>query len=72
MYNRKVLSQYSSFLDGIIVTNLDLCLNYGSLFNIACDFKDTPFKFFGTGDVIPDDIESATGERIIAGLFQLD
>lgn len=71
-YNRKILSEYSSFLDGIIVTYLDLCLNYGALFNIAHCFQQSPIKFFGTGDIIPDDIESATGERIMAGLFQLD
>ena len=72
IYNKRILSRYNQISDGIVVTNLDLCLNYGSVFNIAYNFKNTPLKFFGTGDVIPDDIESATGERIIAGLFQLD
>ncbi len=72
IYNKRILSRYNQLSDGIIVTNLDLCLNYGSVFNIAYNFRNTPLKFFGTGDVIPDDIEAATGERIIAGLFQLD
>ena len=71
-YNRKILSLYGKFSDGIIITNLDICINYGHLFNLACEFKNVPFKFFGTGDVVPDDIESATGERVMAGLFQLN
>jgi flagellar biosynthesis GTPase FlhF len=29
-----------------------------------------PLKFFGTGPVVPDDIEAATAERLMAGLFQ--
>ena len=71
VYNRSILSKYNRIADGIVATNIDLCLDYGQLFNIACDFNGLPFKFFGTGNVIPDDVESATGERIIAGLFQL-
>ena len=72
VYNRKILSKYHQISDGAIITNLDLCLNYGSIFNIAYNFSETPLKFFGTGDVIPDDIEAATGERIMAGIFNLD
>ena len=72
LYNRKVLSQYQKITDGIVMSHLDICLNYGALFNITYAFKDIPYKFFGTGEVIPDDIEAATGERILAGVFQLD
>ncbi len=70
-YNRKVVERYSSISDGLIVTQLDLCLNYGSLFNIGEEYEQLPFKFFGTGEVIPEDLEAATSERVLAGMFQL-
>lgn len=72
IYNRKVSSTYEALADGLIFTNLDLCLNYGALFNICEEFPSLPLKFFGTGEVIPEDIESATGERILAGMFKLN
>ncbi len=72
IYNRKVTSTYESLADGLIMTNLDLCLNYGALFNISEEYPSLPLKFFGTGEVIPEDIESATGERILAGMFKLN
>ncbi|MCF8058701.1 MAG: hypothetical protein K9K67_05360 [Bacteriovoracaceae bacterium] len=72
IYNRKVTSTYESLADGLIITNLDLCLNYGALFNISEEYPSLPLKFFGTGEVIPEDIESATGERILAGMFKLN
>jgi len=71
LYNRKVLNRYSSLANGMIVTHLDQCLNFGSLFNLAIDFNKLPYKFFGTGEVVPDDLEAATAERILAGIFQL-
>ena len=70
-YSRQKIKEYRSLSDGIVISGLDLCLNFGSLFNIAEDAFDLPFKFFGTGDVVPDDIETATPERILAGIFQL-
>lgn len=72
IYNRRVVSTYQNLSDGLIVTNIDLCLNYGALFNICEEHPQLPLKFFGTGDVIPEDIESATGERILAGMFNLN
>lgn len=72
IYNRKVVSTYQELAEGLIITNLDLCLNYGALFNICEEYPGLPLKFFGTGDVIPDDIEAATGERILAGMFKLN
>jgi flagellar biosynthesis protein FlhF len=72
LYNRKVAATYESIADGMVVTNLDLCLNYGALFNVCDEFQGLPLKFFGTGDVIPEDIEAATGERVLAGMFKLD
>ncbi len=70
-YNKKIIERYTSLSDGLIVTKLDLCLDYGSLFNIGEKYRQLPFKFFGTGEVIPEDIEAATAERILSGIFQL-
>ena len=72
LYNRKVLSSYRRLSDGIVVSHLDACLNFGSLFNISQDLKDLPYKFFGTGEVCPDDLESASAERLMAGIFKLN
>lgn len=71
LYNRKVLGTYRRLSDGVVVSHLDACLNFGSLFNITQDIKDLPYKFFGTGEVVPDDLEPATAERIMAGIFKL-
>jgi flagellar biosynthesis GTPase FlhF len=70
LYNRKVLGTYRRLSDGVVVSHLDVCLNFGSLFNITQDIKDLPYKFFGTGEVVPDDLEAATAERIMAGIFK--
>jgi flagellar biosynthesis protein FlhF len=70
LYNRKVIGTYRRLSDGVVVSHLDACLNFGSLFNITQDTKELPFKFFGTGEVVPDDIEAATAERILAGIFK--
>ena len=70
IYNRKVVSRYKSLANGFVVSNLDLCLNFGALFNIADENRELPFKFYGTGEVVPDDIEAATAERLLAGIFQ--
>ena len=70
IYNRKVVSRYKSLANGLVVSNLDLCLNFGALFNIADENSELPFKFYGTGEVVPDDIEAATAERLLAGIFQ--
>lgn len=71
IYNRKILSRYKELADGLIISHVDLCLNFGALFNVHRAHNKIPLKFFGTGPVVPDDIESATAERIMAGLFQL-
>ena len=57
-------------VDGICYGMLDLCLNFTQIFNTAVEFH-TPLKFFSTGEMIPDDIESATPERVLAGMFKL-
>ena len=71
MYNRKVLGTYRRLSDGVVVSHVDACLNFGSLFNITQDIKDLPYKFFGTGEVCPDDLEAASAERLMAGIFKL-
>lgn len=71
LYNRKVLGTYRRLSDGVVVSHIDACLNFGSLFNITQDIKDLPYKFFGTGEVCPDDLEPATAERLMAGIFRL-
>ena len=71
LYNRKILSRYKDLADGLIISHVDLCLNFGALYNVHRANTKVPLKFFGTGPVVPDDVESATAERIMAGLFQL-
>ena len=70
IYNRKILSKYKDFSNGVIISYVDQCLNFGALFNIADENRELPFKFYGTGEVVPDDIEAATAERLLAGIFQ--
>lgn len=71
LYNRKILGTYRRLSDGAVVSHVDACLNFGSLFNITQDIRDLPYKFFGTGEVCPDDLEPATAERLMAGIFKL-
>lgn len=71
LYNRKILSKYKDRLNGVIISYVDQCLNYGALVNTHCKHNTLPLKFFGTGPTIPDDIEGATAERILAGMFNL-
>lgn len=71
LYNRKILNKYAKLAGGMVFTHLDQCLNFGTLFNLAIDFNSLPYKFFGTGEIVPDDLEAATAERILAGIFQL-
>jgi len=71
MYNRKILASYKKMADGIVLTHLDQCLNYGALFNINAEIKELPYKFFGTGEVVPTDLELASAERLMAGIFKI-
>lgn len=72
LYNRKVIGRYMGLANGAVITFVDQCLNFGSLFNITECFEKMPFVFFGTGPVVPEDIEAASAERILAGVFQLN
>ena len=70
LYNRKIIARYKDVVDGVIISHVDLCMNFGSLFNVHRAYNKLPLKFFGTGPVVPDDLEGATSERLMAGLFQ--
>lgn len=72
LYNRKVIGRYMGLSSGAVITFVDQCLNFGSLFNITECFEKLPFVFFGTGPVVPEDIEAASAERILAGVFQMN
>ncbi|MGE3611554.1 MAG: hypothetical protein AB7I27_18325 [Bacteriovoracaceae bacterium] len=70
LYNRKIIARYKDIVDGVIISHVDLCMNFGALYNVHKAHNKLPLKFFGTGPVVPDDIEGATAERLMAGLFQ--
>jgi flagellar biosynthesis protein FlhF len=70
LYNRKIIARYKEIVDGVIISHVDLCMNFGAIFNVHKAHNKLPLKFFGTGPVVPDDIEGATAERLMAGLFQ--
>jgi flagellar biosynthesis GTPase FlhF len=71
LYNKKMIGRYKNLADGLVVSHLDQCLNYGALFNISIETPSLPIKFFGTGEEVPKDVEVASAERILAGVFQL-
>ncbi|MCT4642826.1 MAG: hypothetical protein N4A33_11085 [Bacteriovoracaceae bacterium] len=71
IYNRKILSKYKDFSDGVIISYVDQCMSFGSLLNMHLAHNDVPLTFFGTGHIVPDDIETASAERILASMFKL-
>ncbi len=71
-YNKKVLQKYQRFANGMTIAHLDLCINFGAIFNLTLNFPNLPIKFFGTGEVIPEDIEAASPERLLAGIFRIE
>jgi len=71
-YNKKILQKYQKFADGMTIAHLDLCVNFGAIFNLTLNFPNLPIKFFGTGEVIPEDIEAASPERLLAGIFRIE
>lgn len=70
-YNERVLNKYEDVSDGVVVNFIDHCLDYGMLFNLNQKFQDSPYVFYGNGDTVPDDVEAATAERILAGMFRI-
>lgn len=71
IYNKKVLNQYGKLANGMVISSLDLCLNYGAIFNLSYEYENLPMMFFGTGTMVPDDLEAASAERVLAGIFQI-
>ncbi len=72
IYNKKIVSKYRHTMNAVMFTYLDQCLNFGQLFNISYEYGGLPLTFFSTGEVVPDDIEAATSERVVAGIFNLN
>jgi len=72
LYNQKTIKKYQELCSGITVSHIDLCLNFGALFNLNYQFSELPFIFFGTGSCVPEDLEAASSERILGKLFQFD
>ena len=54
VYNRKIVSKYKDFSDGVIISYVDQCMSFGSLLNVHYANLDLPLKFFGTGQTIPE------------------
>lgn len=69
IYNLRMCKRYQSLANGIALTHLDQCLSFGSLFNLNYEVNKLPYVFFGTGPTVPEDIEAASAERILAGMF---
>lgn len=72
IYNKKMTSKYKGIINSLMFTYLDQCLNFGQIFNMSYEFGGLPLTFFSTGEFIPDDIESASSERVVAGIFNLN
>lgn len=70
IFNRRIISKYQEMSRGVIISHIDLCLNFGALVNLQTVNDEMEFIFYGNGSVIPEDIEAATSERILAGMFQ--
>ncbi|MCB9094196.1 MAG: hypothetical protein H6621_03920 [Halobacteriovoraceae bacterium] len=70
IYNNKVCNKFSDVADGIAVSHLDMCLNLSSLINLQYS-NQLPYMFFGTGPRVPQDIEEATVDRLIAEIFKV-
>ncbi len=70
LYNTRIAQRYASIVDGLVISHLDVCLNLSALINLQFNVK-LPYVFFGTGPVIPQDIEVASRESIISEIFDL-
>jgi flagellar biosynthesis protein FlhF len=65
-----IIQKYNGLIDGLAFTFIDKTLSFNNVLNI-CSENKIPVKIFGTGEVIPNDIEMATTERIIKQAFKL-
>ena len=71
-FNERQIRKYKKIANGIIFSHLDLCLNFNEIINTHYLSKDLPLIFFGTGKLIPDDIEAANSERLLSGLLEIE
>lgn len=71
LYNKKILSKYKDIADGVIMSFVDQCMSFGELINTHLSHRELPLVFFGTGAMVPDDIEAASTDRLLASLFRL-
>lgn len=71
-FNSTMLQRYKKSCQGVVLNYLDFCVNYASILNLFGGNEETPLKMFGVGDKIPEDLEAATPERILAGLFAMN
>jgi flagellar biosynthesis GTPase FlhF len=53
-----------------MISHVDLCLNFGALVNVHVASHTKPLMMFGTGQTVPEDIETATSERLLSGMFE--
>lgn len=56
---------------GLIISKLDEAVIYGSIYNVSQRSK-LPLVYFTTGQVVPDDIEEATGERLVSLILDIE
>jgi len=56
---------------GLIISKLDEAVIYGAIYNVSQRSK-LPLVYFTTGQVVPDDIEEATGERLVALVLDIE
>jgi len=65
------MTRFSIFQpQGVIVSKLDEAMLYGCIYNISQKSK-LPLVYFTTGQNVPDDIEEASAERVVALLLDL-
>jgi hypothetical protein len=69
LYNQSIMKKYSTYIDGIVLTHLDMTLNLGSLFNLQFNFSDKPIYFISEGNEIPNGLIKAKAEKIIDKLL---
>jgi len=71
-FNRNYFHKYKNIADSVSYNYLDLCVNYGQIFNLSYEFSNLAINYFGTGEVVPDDIETATAERVLGCILNLE
>ena len=69
-YLENCLDLYQSEkVDGLLMTYLDEVPGWGEMYNISIE-KGIPYTYFSCGQRVPEDLEVATKERVIEGIFR--